>query len=308
MPFNTLVVLGPTASGKTRLGVALARRLNGEILSADSRQVYRGLDIGAGKDLAEYARGGKPVPYHLIDVAGVDREYSVFDFQQAGFAAWQDIRRRGRLPVIVGGSGLYLEVLLSPARMVPAPPDPVRRRKLEAMTASALEARLRALKGSLHNTTDTGTRARLIRAVEIAEAEGKTQPAQAPPVAARVVGLDWPRPALRERIRRRLEERLDHGLLEEIEELHTRGVSWERLRRLGLEYRFGADFLTGAIPSRKLLADRLAHAIADFAKRQATWFRRMERRGVRIQWLDGPRAAADPAAAAEEVAEKCEES
>jgi len=279
-----LVVLGPTASGKTALGVRLAHALGGEILSADSRQVYRGLDIGSGKDLHEYQVDGASVPYHLIDLVSLDAEFSVFDFQQAFHAALADVRSRGRLPVVVGGTGLYLEAALEGYRMVAVPEDPAFHAELEKCSDAELAARLRALRPGLHNTTDLRDRARLIRAIEIAQHSAAHPPPPAPEIHPLLLGTRWPREVLRARIAARLRARLDAGLVEEVAGLHAAGHAWERLERLGLEYRIVAQFLQGSIRNRNDLFQKLNTAIAQFAKRQETWFRRMERQGHTIHW------------------------
>ncbi|MFV2071851.1 MAG: tRNA (adenosine(37)-N6)-dimethylallyltransferase MiaA [Thermoanaerobaculales bacterium] len=282
---NSLVVLGPTASGKTRLGVELARALGGEIVSADSRQVYRGLEIGAGKDLDEYSSGGRPVAYHLVDIVDLDVEFSVFAYQQRFFSVFDDLQARGVVPIVVGGSGLYLEAVLSGYRMVEVPVDPNLRADLEPLTNEALVRRLRALR-SVHNTTDLEDRDRLVRAIEIAQYSTEHEPESGPDIRPVVLGLRWDRKRLRRRIRERLDARLKAGLVDEVQRLHNEGVPWEKLSFLGLEYRFVSDFLRGRIKNENDLRQKLAAAICAFAKRQETWFRRMERRGTEIHWVD----------------------
>lgn len=284
-PFNAVVVLGPTASGKTRLGVHLAHILGGEVVSADSRQVYRELNIGAGKDLSEYVVDGIPVPYHLIDVTDLSSEFSVFDYQQRFYAVFNALQQRGVLPVVVGGTGLYLEAVLARYRMVAVPENAVLRRELSGLADEALLARLSELKPHLHNVTDLETRERTVRAIEIAEYSRQHEPEPAPDIRAIVLGAYWPRETLRERIRARLIERFREGMLEEVAALQASGVPWERLERLGLEYRFIAEFLQGKIARRADLAQGLQNAIGQFAKRQDTWFRRMERNGCAIHWI-----------------------
>ncbi|KIH75723.1 tRNA delta(2)-isopentenylpyrophosphate transferase [Geoalkalibacter ferrihydriticus DSM 17813] len=279
---NLLVVLGATASGKTRLGVELARRLNGEIISADSRQVFRGMDLGTGKDLSEYGE----VPFHLIDIAEAGSEFSLFAFQRHFFSAFADIQRRGRLPLLVGGTGLYLDAVLRGYRLIEVPPDPSLRARLATLDDATLRARLRRLKPEQHNTTDLMERARLVRAIEIAEGE-RAAAAELPPlpeVRPLVLGLRWERAALRRRIGLRLRERLAQGMVDEVARLHAAGVSWERLEFYGLEYRFIARHLQGALDYDTML-QQLATAIGQFAKRQETFFRRMERQGVEIHWV-----------------------
>jgi tRNA dimethylallyltransferase len=298
MRHDTLVVLGPTASGKTRLGVLLARALGGEILSADSRQVYRGLDLGTGKDLGEYREGGPAVPYHLIDLREPAAEYSAFHFQRDFFAAHAEVRARGRLPVVVGGTGLYLEAVLERYAFVEVPEDEALRAELQGLDPAALQARLAGLK-PLHNVSDFKARERLVRAIEIAAGQARSAGAAPawPELRPLVLGTRWPRDELRARIRRRLEERLDAGLLDEVDRLHGAGLTYERMEALGLEYRFLARFRQGQLATREALVDSLARAIQAFARRQESWFRRMERRGARIRWID----RAEPEAALELV-------
>lgn len=285
---NLLVLLGPTASGKTRLAVAAAEALGGEIISADSRQVYRGLDIGSGKDLGEYGK----VPYHLIDIVEPGYEFSLFDFVSRFAAAFRAICRRDRLPVLVGGTGLYLDAVLRGYRLVEVPEDPALRRRLAGLDMEQLRARLRNLRADLHNRTDLENRNRLIRAIEIAEGERQngTAAIDLPDFTPHVYGLTWPRSVLRKRITARLQDRLQNGLIEEVAGLHAAGVSWETLDFYGLEYRFVAAYLQGRL-SRNDLFQKLNSAIHQFAKRQETWFRRMQKQGVEIHWLE---AAAEP--------------
>jgi tRNA dimethylallyltransferase len=281
---NLLVILGATATGKTRLAVGAARALNGEIISADSRQVFRRMDIGTGKDLAEYGA----VPYHLIDILEPGAEFSVFDFQQAFRTAFDEIRQRGWLPVLAGGTGLYLDAVLRGYHLVEVPENPDLRRELSGLDLLELRARLLALKPEQHNTTDLNERERLVRAIEIALGEQAARGAALPlPVLQPLVfGVRWERPALRQRIAERLRQRLEQGLIDEVQDLHRSGLDWQRLERYGLEYRLVAEFLQERL-SREDLIRQLTTAIQQFAKRQETWFRRMERQGVEIHWLDG---------------------
>ncbi len=296
---DTLIVLGPTASGKTRLGVFLARLLGGEIISVDSRQVYRGLDLASGKDLKEYAEGGVPVPYHLIDVAGLDTEYNLFSFVRDFHAARAGILKRGRLPVAVGGTGLYLDAVLRGYAMADVPVNPALRAELEELSLEELGQRLRRLRPALHNTTDLTDRARCIRAIEIAEHEASRPPERHEPVRALVLGTRWDRTALKQRILQRLRERIQSGMIDEIASVHAAGVPWERLEQLGLECRHVAQYLQGKIRNRNDLTQKLAAAIYQFARRQESWFRKMEREGIAIHWIDG----ADPHAALRAIRE-----
>lgn len=290
---NMLVVLGPTASGKTALGVRLAGAFGGEIISADSRQVYRGLDIGAGKDLGEYVLDGRAIPYHLIDVVDLSHEFSVFEYQQRCFDAFGEITSRGALPVMVGGTGLYIEAVLKGYRMVEAPENSALREALERLSDEALAARLAALRPELHNTTDLTDRGRLMRAIEIAEYARDHPPPPAPRIRPFILGMRWERRVLRRRIGDRLRQRFGAGMLEEVEGLRAQGVPWEKLHFLGLEYRYIAEYLQGRIATREDLYEGLWTAICQFAKRQETWFRRMERNGALIHWVDN--AAPEPA-------------
>ncbi|MGD9019528.1 MAG: tRNA (adenosine(37)-N6)-dimethylallyltransferase MiaA [Desulfuromonadales bacterium] len=280
---NLLVILGPTASGKTHLAVQAARQLNGEILSADSRQVYRGLDIGSGKDLAEYG----PTPYHLIDIVDPGCEFSLFDFVQEFKRVYCEVVSRMRLPVLAGGTGLYLDAVLRGYQLVQVGENLSLRQELEQLEDAALVERLCRLRPELHNTTDLTNRERLTRAIEIAEGERRpaAEAIELPDLSPRVFGLRWQRDRLRQRITLRLRQRLDNGMIEEVESLHAAGVAWETLDNFGLEYRFVARYLQGMI-NRNDLFQQLNSAIHQFAKRQDTWFRRMQRQGVDICWLD----------------------
>jgi tRNA dimethylallyltransferase len=279
---NLLVILGPTASGKTRLGVELARQFGGEIISADSRQVYRGLDIGTGKDLHEYG----DVPVHLIDIVEPGYEFNVFEYQQHFFSTFAAIRRRRHLPVMVGGSGLYLDAVLNGYRFVAAQENTHLRRELAGLTTVELADRLRTIRPNLHNTTDLHDRTRLLRAIEIAEQRHESFPMDGPVINPLVIGIRWERNVLRTRITNRLKERLDQGMFEETEGLVKKGVSLATLDFYGLEYRYLAKFLQGEL-NRNDMFQKLNAAIHDYAKRQETWFRRMERQGTVIHWLDG---------------------
>ena len=293
--FDLLVVLGPTASGKTRLGVALCKALSGEIISADSRQVYRGMDIGTGKDLEEYG----DIPAHLLDIAEPGEEFNLFAFQRLCLQKIGEIRGRNRLPVIVGGTGLYIDAILRRYRLAEVPINPELRARLEKLDTGTLAELLLQSHPAQHNTTDLCNRERILRALEIALGEAK-EPVlpDFPEFSPLVLGIRWQRETLKERIAIRLRERLQQGMIEEVNGL-ARKVPFEVLERYGLEYRFVSWFLQGKL-SHEEMYQQLLHAICDFSKRQMTWFRRMERLGVVIHWLDGED---DPLAAARRIIE-----
>lgn len=281
---NLLVILGATAGGKTSLAVRVARKYAAEIVSADSRQVYRGMDLGTGKDLSEYGE----VPYHLIDIAEPGSEYSVFRFQSDCFAALEEIWSRRKLPLICGGTGMYLDAVLRGYRLVEVPENAALRSRLADLSDAEIRRQLIALKPDQHNRTDLVERERIVRALEIAL--GEREAAQAlpplPEIRPLVFGLGWPRDVLRERIALRLQQRFDEGMIEEVRDLHAAGVGWDRLEFYGLEYRLIARYLQGKL-NRNDMVQKLRSAIGQFAKRQETFFRRMEKHGVEIHWLDG---------------------
>lgn len=282
--FNLLVILGATAGGKTGLAVQAARRFNGEIISADSRQVYRGMDLGTGKDLDEYGE----VPYHLIDIVAPGSEYNVFSFQRDFFTAFEDICSRGKLPLLCGGTGMYLDAVLRGYRLIEVPENQLLRAELEPLSDQQLRERLLVLKPEQHNRTDLGDRQRLLRALEIAHGEqaaGESLPSL-PELRPLVFGLRWPRAILRQRIALRLQQRFEAGMIEEVRQLHDSGVDWERLEFYGLEYRLIAQYLQGKLNENDM-QQKLRSAIGQFAKRQETFFRRMEKNGVEVHWLDG---------------------
>lgn len=279
-----LVILGATAGGKTSLAVQAAEHFDGEIISADSRQVYRGMDLGTGKDLQEYGA----VPYHLIDIAEPGSEYHLFAFQRDCFAAIEAIDRHGKLPILCGGTGMYLDAVLRGYRLVEVPENPTLRAELDMLSDDALRERLLRLKPQQHNRTDLNDRQRLLRAIEIAVGE-QAAAAELPPLPRLrplVFGLRWPREVLRQRIALRLQQRFDAGMIEEVQRLHDAGVAWGKLEFYGLEYRLIAHYLQGKL-SRNDMVQKLRSAIGQFAKRQETFFRRMEKNGVEIHWLDG---------------------
>ncbi len=283
---NLIVILGPTASGKTRLAARLAFDLNGEIISADSRQVYRRMNIGTGKDLNEYVVDSHLIPYHLIDVEDPENEFNLFEFQKRFYSVFDAVRKRGTLPVLVGGTGLYLESVLCHYDMPEAPVNREKRNDLMKKTTKELQQILCDLKPRLHNTTDLEDRERLIRAIEIemARTTAKKKMPGKPEMEAAVFGIQWDRAELRQRITNRLEERLQNGMMEEVANLHAAGLNWSRLESFGLEYRFISEYLQQKT-SFDVMKNKLATAIHQFAKRQETWFRRMERKGVAIEWI-----------------------
>ncbi len=287
--YNLIVILGPTATGKTRLAARLAKERGSEVISADSRQVYRGMDLGTGKDRSEFLVDGVSVPCHLIDIVDPGYEFSLFEYQQRFYRCFSDLSARGIIPVMAGGTGLYIEAVVREYAMVAVPEDQSLREELRTMDLDALRVRLQKCNPALHNTTDTEDRERLVRAIEIAEYTKALETggiSDHPALCPFVVGIRWDRSLLRERITRRLRERVDAGMIEEVRALHDRGVSWERLDSFGLEYRYASRHLQGLMDRREMF-EQLNTRIHQFAKRQMTWFRRMERRGVRINWIDG---------------------
>ena len=282
-----LAVVGPTACGKTSLAVDLALSIDGaEIISADSRQVYRGMDIGTGKDLAEYTRGDVTVPSHLLDIVDAGEKYNLFEFQHDFLKAYEDIKARGAYPVMCGGSGLYVESVLRGYRLLPVPENPALRASLEEKSLEELTAILAGYK-SLHNNTDTDSKKRAIRASEIEEyyLSRPVEERSFPQINALVVGVSVDREVRRERISRRLRERLKEGMVEEVRALLDGGLDPDQLIYYGLEYKYLTLYLTGAMGYDDMVRG-LEIAIHQFAKRQMTWFRGMEKRGVDIRWVD----------------------
>ncbi len=286
-----LTIIGPTACGKTRLACDVARVCHGEIISGDSRQVYRGMDIGTGKDLADYGSGKDAVPYHLIDICPAGYKYTVFEFQRDFLKVYEDITSRGQQPILCGGSGLYVESVLRGYRLSPVPQNPELRRELQGKTLEELTQILSSYK-QLHNTTDVDLPARAIRAIEIADYNSRNPLPDRPfpQLDSLVIGIDVPREIRRERITRRLDARLKEGLVEEIRDLMETGLSEEQLTYYGLEYKFVTAYVCGHT-SFDEMRNSLEIAIHQFAKRQMTYFRGMERRGVEIHWIDGMQSA-----------------
>lgn len=287
-----ITILGPTASGKTELAAHLAADIgNAEIISADSRQVYRGMDIGTGKDLDDYTVGGKHIPYHLIDICEPGEKYNLFRYQHDFHEAYSDITSRGRQPILCGGTGLYIESVLKGYNLSPVPQNPELRKSLEGKTLDELTAILVGLKqktgSAMHNKTDVDSCQRAIRAIEIETYNLKTPVGRriAPPVDSLVVGVDIDRDLRRERISKRLRQRLDNRMADEIRQLLDSGVSADDLMYYGLEYKYVTLYVVGRLTYDEMFR-QLEIAIHQFAKRQMTWFRGMERRGTTIHWID----------------------
>ena len=294
-----IVVLGTTASGKTKLGVDLARKFNGEIISADSRQVYRGMDVGTGKDLDEY----KNIPYHLIDVVNPNTKFSLAKYQKLAFGAIDDILKRGKTPIIVGGTGLYLQAVVDNYNLSGARPDKELREKLERKSAGELFLELKKINSKFAerlNESERKNRRRLIRYIEIMQDKGAEKKGVSHPIGCEtpkakydflLLGLTWPRETLKERIYKRLMERLEkENMVGEVKELHKDGVSWKRLESFGLEYKYISLYLQGKLDYEEMV-EKLNIAIRQFAKKQMTWFRRWEKQGRKINWVkDGEEA------------------
>lgn len=299
-----ITILGPTASGKTSLAAALAAQIEtldasiwggstkgAEIISADSRQVYRGMDIGTGKDLEDYTVEGKLIPYHLIDICDAGTKYNLFQYQQDFYDAYQDITHRGVLPILCGGTGLYIESVLKGYHLSPVPQNPALRSSLEGKSLEELTVMLVDLKAkngsNMHNRTDVDTAQRAIRAIEIEtyNLEHPMPERELPVVDSLVIGVSIDRDARRDKITRRLKQRLENGMVEEIKGLLDRGIPAENLLYYGLEYKFITEYVIGKTSYEEMLRG-LEIAIHQFAKRQMTWFRGMERRGFTIHWID----------------------
>lgn len=285
---DLIVILGVTATGKTRLAVNLATKVNGEIISADSRQVYRGMDIGTGKDLKEFEVNNQTVPYHLIDIVDAGDEYNVFKFQQDFLTVFSAIKNRCKQAILCGGTGLYLDAVLKGYRFLEIPENSLLREKLSQRSTVELVEMLKQYK-ALHNTTDTQHRKRLIRAIEIAQFESENEALKRdfPKINYQLFGIHFDRAIIKKRITHRLKTRLEEeGMIDEVKGLINRGVTHEKLQYYGLEYKFISSYLLNEI-SKEELFEKLNIAIHQFAKRQATWFRRMEKQGFDINWIDG---------------------
>ena len=286
MKYDLITILGPTASGKTPLAAHLADKLNAEIISGDSRQIYRRMDLGTGKDLVDYVVEGRPVPYHLIDIVEPGYKYNVFEYQRDFLKAYEDITSRGKMPILCGGTGMYIESVLKGYRLLPVPENPELRASLEGKTLEELTRILEGYK-KLHNSTDVDTAKRAIRAIEIEEYYKQQPPEyrEFPTLNSLIVGVDIDRELRREKITRRLKQRLEEGMVEEVRGLLAEGIPAENLIYYGLEYKFLTQYAIGELTFDEMF-NQLETAIHQFAKRQMTWFRGMERRGFTIHWLD----------------------
>jgi tRNA dimethylallyltransferase len=284
---DLITVLGPTATGKTTYATHLAQLLNAQIISADSRQVYRGMDLGTGKDLADYTIDGVQIPYHLIDIVNAGTKYNVFEFQADFLKAYELVKNQNSFPILCGGSGMYIEAVLKGYRLINVPENENLRKSLETFTLPQLAAKLAAMK-SLHNTSDVDTKKRAIRAIEI-ESYSQQNPEidfSFPKFNALILGIKLDRQIVKQRITERLKQRLRDGMIDEVELLIKNGVPANVLMYYGLEYKFIVQFLQKEL-SYNAMVEKLNVAIHQFAKRQMTWFRKMERDGFKIHWIDG---------------------
>lgn len=284
--FDLITILGPTASGKTSLAVALAADLNTEIISADSRQIYKRMDIGTGKDLEEYKYEDKEIQYHLIDICEPGYKYNLYEYQRDFNVVFQDLRTRKKFPILCGGTGLYIETVLKGYSMPQVPENKELREKLKDKTLTELTSILKTYK-TLHNTTDVDSCKRAVRAIEIAEFYRNLQPEERKnkPLNSFIVGVDIEREARRRKISERLQMRLNSGMVDEVRALLKEGISPDDLIYYGLEYKYLTEYLIGRLSYVEMVS-KLEIAIHQFAKRQMTWFRGMERRGFSIFWLD----------------------
>lgn len=286
MKYDLITILGPTASGKTPLAVALADKLGTEVISGDSRQVYRRMDLGTGKDLVDYTVNGHEVPYHLIDIVEPGYKYNVFEYQRDFLKAYEAISAKGKVPVLCGGTGMYIESVLKGYRLLPVPENPELRASLEGKSLAELTTILEGYK-KLHNSTDVDTAKRAIRAIEIEEYYKQQPPEyrEFPSLHSLIIGVDIDRELRREKITRRLKQRLEEGMVEEVRGLLAEGIHPDNLIYYGLEYKFLTQYAIGELTYDEMF-HQLETAIHQFAKRQMTWFRGMERRGFTIHWLD----------------------
>ena len=285
--YDLLVVTGPTASGKTALAATIAQWVGGEVISADSRQVYRGMNLGTGKDYDDYLVDGARIPCHLIDIADPGYKYNVFEYQRDFNKVYSNLKKRKIFPIVCGGSGMYADSIITGYKMFEVPPDSGLRFELEKKSLEELKEILLTFK-NLHNTTDTDSKKRVIRAIEIAHSTRNigVYYSKFPKVRALLVGIMFDRDARRKRISERLKQRLENGMVDEVKKLIDKGINTETLIYYGLEYKFITLYLKGKTSYQEMARD-LEIAIHQFAKRQMTWFRGMERRGIKINWIDG---------------------
>jgi len=285
---DIIVVLGPTASSKTAFAAKLAKEMNGEVISADSRQVYRKMDIGTGKDYEDYIVNGVSVPYHLIDICPPGYKYNVYEYQKDFLKVYKEIKSRNKLSVLCGGTGMYIEAVLKGYKLIHVPPDEELRAALESRGLDELKEILFSYTNQLHNTTDLTSKKRAIRAIEIAKyyAEHPKEDLSYPTINPLILGIKFDRPTQRKRITERLKSRLESGMIEEVENLMETGLSKDDLMYYGLEYKYLALYLTGEL-SYDQMFEKLNTAIHQFSKRQMTYFRRMQKNGLDINWLDG---------------------
>lgn len=284
---DLVCVIGHTAGGKTAFAAALAEKTGAEIISADSRQVYRRMDLGTGKDFQDYVVNGKKILHHLIDIVDPGYEYNVFEFQKDFLKAYNEIKNRNHLAVMCGGTGMYIEAVLKAYKLINVPPDPELRKSLDSMTREQLIEKLSSYR-NLHNTTDTENRKRLLRAIEIEEYYNKHELAETvfPKLKYVLLGIKYDRESRRNRITQRLKERLSAGMVEETEDLLKSGIPENKLIYYGLEYKYLTLYIQGELSYEEMF-NKLNTAIHQFAKRQMTWFRKMEREGFKIHWMDG---------------------
>ena len=284
--YDLLTVLGPTATGKTNIAVKLARELGGEIISADSRQVYRQMDIGTGKDLDDYNIDNNSIPYHLIDIAEPTEEYNIFRFKSDFNNVFKEIRVRGNQPLLVGGTGLYLSVILQKYSLQKADFSEERKTELEKKSIKELSGILLNLKPAQHNTTDLIDKNRIIKAIQVEESIQSKLNRNSPAISSLNIGINPGREEVKRRITIRLKKRIESGMIDEVENLLKIGVSHDKLKFFGLEYKFISLYLCGELNYNDMY-QKLNSAIHNFAKRQMTWFRKMEREHVTIHWFDG---------------------
>jgi len=287
MTYNLITILGPTAVGKTFLAARLAKEFNGEIISADSRQVYTGMDIGTGKDLEDYKFDEIIIPHHLIDIINPSEEFNLFLFQKYFFEYYSQITSKKRLPFLVGGTGLYIHSLLKEYELLKVDFNVNRIEELNKYSIEELRKRLLDLSPSLHNTTDLLIKERVIKGIIIAEQKSQQEESSTPKLNSLVIGVAVERDEIKKRITVRLKQRLESGMIEEVEGFLKSGISHEKLAFFGLEYKFVSQYLKGNLNKNDMF-QKLNSAIHKFAKRQMTWFRKMEKEGIEIHWVNGP--------------------